>query len=95
MFLVWFDPDKKRAVRSKLADAVAVYREKFNEEPALCLVNEVEANDLAKSAKEVPLPVKVERYIARNTFYVGDFDEPREADMDTLQAAARPTDHAA
>ena len=95
MFLVWFDPDKKRVAQHKLADAVAVYREKFNEEPALCLVNEVEASDLAKSAREVPLPVKVERYIARNTFYVGDFDEPRDADVDTVHEAARPADHAA
>jgi len=95
MFLVWFDPDKKRAAQRKLEDAVAVYREKFNEEPVLCLVNEVEASDLAKSAKEVPLPVKVERYIARNTFYVGDFDEPRDPGADTVNEAAHPADHAA
>lgn len=39
MYLAWFDADKKKPVAQKIAEAVARYREKFKEEPLICLVN--------------------------------------------------------
>jgi hypothetical protein len=88
MFLAWFDPDKRRPAHLKLEDAVAVYREKFMDEPVLCLVNEIEAAELASHAGDVGLPVKEAHYIARNTFYVGDFDPQQDLeDYSSTRAA--------
>jgi hypothetical protein len=84
MFLMWFDPDKRRATHLKVEDAVAVFHEKFSEYPALCLVNQVEAVELAQGSTVPPLPIQTAPYISRNMFYVGDFDAPME---EPVQAA--------
>ncbi len=78
MFLMWFDPDKRRATHLKVEDAVEVFKEKFDEIPALCLVNEIEATELANGSTAPPLPVRAVSYIPRYMFYVGDFDVPVE-----------------
>jgi len=85
MFLMWFDPDKRRAAHLKVEDAIAVFHEKFSEYPALCLVNEVEATELAQGSTALPLPIQTAPYISRNMFYVGDFDAPAEDPLLTPQ----------
>jgi len=80
MFLVWFDPDKRRAIHHKVNDAIAVYREKFTDEPVRVLVNDADAEVLTSRAGEVPLPIEGVHYVAPNTFYVGDYDVPAELD---------------
>jgi len=76
MFLGWYDPDRKKPARQKLAEAVQRYSEKFGRAPQMCLTSEADAADLVPATKRHPdpLPVTVEprRYIARWTFYVGD-----------------------
>ena len=78
MYLVWFDPDKRRSIRTKLDDAMAVYEEKFGDHPAICLVNEADREALAASASGLPIPLRSERFVPRNTFYVGHDDEVAE-----------------
>jgi hypothetical protein len=74
MYLGWYDPDKKKKARDKLADAVERYERKWGRRPAVALVNSVDA----PSASEFPsLEVRVAAHVAPNTFFVGE-DEPDE-----------------
>ena len=76
MFLGWYDPDRKRPARAKLADAIARYEEKFGRTPRFCLTSPQDAVDLAEPSRKFPgdLPVVVQSrgFIARWTFYVGE-----------------------
>jgi hypothetical protein len=38
--MMWLDDDKGRPVEEKVRQAVAHYREKYGQQPELCLVNE-------------------------------------------------------
>ena len=80
MFLGWFDPDKKKPARLKLADAIERYEEKFGRTPRFCLTSPQDAVDLAEPARnfpgELPVAVQARGYIARWTFYIGE--EPAE-----------------
>ena len=76
MFLGWYDPDKKRPARLKLADAIERYAEKFGVPPVACLTNPIEAAELAGDSKAPNLPIRAAAYIPRWTFYVGVEDEP-------------------
>ena len=75
MFLGWYDPDRKKSARLKLAQAIDRYVEKFGETPDLVLTNPVDAGDLRTPTKGDPgepaLPVQEAPYIPRWTFYVG------------------------
>jgi hypothetical protein len=80
MFLGWYDPDRKKPVRLKLAQAIERYEEKFGHAPDLVLTNPVDAGDLRTPTKADPgdpaLPIQEAAYIPRWTFYVG---RPEEA----------------
>ena len=76
MFLVWFDPDKRRSIRTKLDDAVAVYQEKFGGTPDVCLVSEADRAALLAAAPVPPIPLRSERFVSPNTFYVGHDERP-------------------
>lgn len=78
MYLVWFDPDKRRSIRTKLDDAMAVYEEKFGDKPEVCLVNETDRAALASTVPGLPIPLRSERFVPPNTFYVGHDDRPAE-----------------
>ncbi|MGC4190425.1 MAG: hypothetical protein QM589_04225 [Thermomicrobiales bacterium] len=78
MYLVWFDPDKRRSIHTKLDDAVAVYQEKFGDDPDICLVNEADREALLAAASSLPVPLRSERFVSRNTFYVGHDERPAE-----------------
>ncbi len=52
MFLGWYDPDKKKPAREKLAEAIERHVEKFGAQPELCLTNAAEAAELAGEAVE-------------------------------------------
>ena len=75
MFLGWYDPDKKRPARDKLADAIERYAEKFGAAPVTCLTSVADAEELAADKKAPSLPVRGVSYIPRWTFYVGVDDE--------------------
>lgn len=79
MFLGWYDPDKKRPARLKLAEAIARYIEKFGVEPTTCLTHATEAAELAADKKAPTLPVRASGYVPRWTFYVGTEEEPAAA----------------
>jgi hypothetical protein len=76
MFLGWYDPDRKRPARAKLADAIARYEEKFGRTPRFCLTSPQDAAELTAPSRKYPgdLPVAVQArsFIARWTFYVGE-----------------------
>jgi hypothetical protein len=86
MFLGWYDPDRKRPAREKLAEALARYEQKFRRKAVACLTSVADADELAtdKKANKLPVPVKGVAYIPRHTFYVGVEETPEE----TLSAAA-------
>ena len=84
MFLGWYDPDKKKPAREKLAEAIERYAEKFGAAPEACVTSPTDAAELAADAKAPTLPVRAANYIPRSTFYVGVEDEPAAA----LAAAA-------
>ena len=79
MYLGWYDPDKKKPARQKLAEAVERYAEKFGGAPETCLTNPTDAAELAADQKAPALPVRAVSYIPRWTFYVGVEDEPAPA----------------
>ena len=81
MFLGWYDPDRKKPARAKLAEAIARYQEKFGRTPLFCLTSPQDAADLAAPSRkfpgEPPVSIQARNYIARWTFYIGeDAGEP-------------------
>jgi hypothetical protein len=76
MFLGWYDPDRKKPARAKLADAVERYEEKFGRAAKCCLTSPQDALDLAEPSRKFPgdlaLDVQPRNYIARWTFYIGE-----------------------
>jgi hypothetical protein len=84
MFLGWYDPDRKKPARAKLAEAIERYEEKFGKSPRFCLTSAQDAAELAEPSRKFPgnLPVTVQAraYIGRWTFYIGeDAGEPEPA----------------
>ena len=79
MFLGWYDPDKKRPARAKLADAIERYTEKFGNPPAMCLTSTTDAAELATETKlPAPLvPIRAVAFVPRYTFYVGIEEHPK------------------
>lgn len=75
MFLGWYDPDRKKPARAKLAEAMERYEEKFGVEPELVLTNPTDAADLLTATRtfpgDPPLPIRQAPWIARWTYYVG------------------------
>ena len=83
MFLGWYDPDRKKPARAKLAEAIERYEEKFGRKPRVCLTSPQDAAELAEPSRKFPgaPPVKIRArdFIARWTFYIGeDAGEPAE-----------------
>ena len=75
MFLGWYDPDKKKPARAKLAAAIDRYEEKFGRVPRFCLTSAQDAHELAQPTLEhpdVPVEVHARGYIARYTMYIGE-----------------------
>lgn len=76
MFLGWYDPDRKKPARAKLAAAITRYEEKFGRTPLFCLTSPQDAAELAqpdrKHPGELPVSVQARGYIARWTFYIGE-----------------------
>ena len=54
MFLGWYDPDRKKPARAKLADAIARYEEKFGRTPLFCLTSPQDAAELAEPSRKFP-----------------------------------------
>jgi hypothetical protein len=84
MYLGWYDPDRKKPARAKLADAIERYEEKFGRKPRFCLTSAQDAADLAEPSRkfpgELPVAVQARGYIARWTYYIGeDAGEPAES----------------
>ena len=78
MFLGWYDPDKKKPAREKLAEAIERYVEKFGAAPETCLTSAADAAELTADRKAPDLPVRGVTFIPRFTFYVGVEDAPAE-----------------
>lgn len=76
MFLGWYDPDKKKPARLKLAEAMERYAEKFGGNPIACLTSVADAAELTADTVALTLDVKGVTFIPRFTFYVGVEDEP-------------------
>jgi hypothetical protein len=76
MFLGWYDPDRKKPARAKLAEAVERYEEKFGREARYCLTSPLDAAELVEPSRkfpgEPPVEVQSRSYIARWTFYIGE-----------------------
>jgi hypothetical protein len=82
MYLGWYDPDRKKPARQKVAEAIERYIEKFGASPELVLTSEADATELltppAATKKtalpELTLPIRTVAYIPRWTFYIGRED---------------------
>ena len=84
MFLGWYDPDRKKPARQKVAEGIERYVEKFGSEPELVLTSESDAAELLTPGKktalpDLTLPVRTVAYIPRWTFYIGSEDGDDEA----------------
>ena len=93
MFLGWYDPDRKKPARAKLADAIERYKEKFGRTPLVCLTSPQDAAELAEPSRKFPgqppVSVQARGYIARWTFYIGeDAGEPSAQAQAEEKAAA-------
>ena len=45
MFMGWYDPDRKKPARQKVAEGIERYIEKFGVEPELVLTSETDAEE--------------------------------------------------
>lgn len=63
-YLLWFDDTKKSAAQ-KVAEAAAVYAERFGRRPTVVLVNELDIVEVEGMA------VRPVGYIRRHNFWVG------------------------
>ena len=79
MFLAWFDPEKKKPARQKLAEAIERHVEKYGVAPTVCLTSAVEAAELDGDRLSPDIVVRAEPYLPRWTFYVGVDDTPAPA----------------
>ena len=85
MFLGWYDPDRKKSARQKVAEGIERYIEKFGAAPELVLTSELDAAELLTPVtKKMPLPaldlpVRTVAYIPRWTFYIGREDVAEQA----------------
>lgn len=75
MFLGWYDPDRRKPARHKVAEAVERYVEKFGGQPEACLTSVAEATELQADAACPAVTVKGINFIPRHTFYVGVEDK--------------------
>ncbi len=80
MFLGWFDPEKKKPARTKLAEAIERHVAKFGVAPEVCLVNPIDAAELSADAKAPAIDLRTAHFLPRWTFYVG-IDDPPAADL--------------
>lgn len=77
-FMGWYDPDRKRPTRTKLAEAVQRYEDKFGKKATCCLTSPIDAAEIADDPKADPgVEVYARGYIARWTFYIGEGCEER------------------
>lgn len=76
MFLGWYDPDKKKPARTKVANAMERYVEKFGSEPEACLTSPADAAELVADARAPDIAVRGVDFLSRFTFYVGIDDTP-------------------
>jgi hypothetical protein len=81
MFLGWYDPDRKKPARQKVAEGIERYIEKFGVEPDVVLTSETDAAELITPPKRTQLPapslpVRTVHFIPRWTFYIGSEDAP-------------------
>jgi hypothetical protein len=67
-FLGWYDPDKKRDLALKLADAVARYEERAGVPAEIALMN---PSDAAIMGDVDGVEVRSVPWVPVNTFYVG------------------------
>lgn len=76
MYVVWYDPDKRRSAHLKVLDACERYTEKFGLAAVDCLTSIPDAEELiADSDLPKVMQVRGIHYIPRYTFYVG-VEEP-------------------
>lgn len=76
MFLIWFDNDRKRPLRAKVAAAVERYQERFGDAPELVLLNPTQAGvDDAIAG----IPVRATPLVSPDYLYVGK-EHPGERD---------------
>jgi hypothetical protein len=68
LYLMWWDDSPKHTLAQKVADAAAVYRERFGVAPNTALINEV---DLPASVADIPQAVRVTATIRPNMVWVG------------------------
>lgn len=89
MFLGWYDPDRKKSARAKLADACERFEEKFGRRARFCLTSTQDASEIHATPDELPPgieSVQARTYIARWTFYVGeDGDRTTEGALDDAE----------
>lgn len=71
MYLAWYDPDRKRALHLKLADACAAYTEKFGHAPSLVLLCQGDLDEIKQEKVTPGIELKAVPFLSRNTFYVG------------------------
>ena len=69
MMMGWYDPNKKKKLKQKWAEALARYREKFGRDPSYCLTSPQDAAELAEMG--VAITVRGRGFIARYTYYLG------------------------
>lgn len=79
MYLGWYDANKKKPARQKLAEAIERHIEKFGVEPKICLTSSTEASELLADKKAPSIAVRSEPFMPRWTFYVGVEDEQAAA----------------
>ena len=76
MFLIWFDNDRKRPLRAKVAAAVERYEERFGSAPELVLLNPAQAG---ADEAIVGIPVRTTPLVSPDHLYVGR-EDPGEHD---------------
>jgi hypothetical protein len=69
IFLAWFDASKTKSPPTKIAEAVERYRQKFKQEPTVCLVNPADA------CATTLVEVRPSKTIGRGCFWVGRDDD--------------------
>lgn len=76
MYLGWYDPDRKKPARQKLAEAQERYEQKFGRPAKVLMTSSADAEELSRPTLKHPgdlaIEVHARDYIARWTFYVGD-----------------------
>jgi len=70
--LLWYDADKKRSMKAKIAQAAQRYREKFGRFPNVCYINPADGESGTVTIDDRGITILTAKNTLRHHYWVGE-----------------------